>query len=263
MLYKGNKNRLLKHIIPLLLVGKEATGSDTLYDPFMGGGSVSMHAPFRYKFASDFDPTIIAFYNKLIQDGIDWLPDKIPEHLKYNFMDIEKSDPALFFYLTNFFSFKQNRKIDSHLYTEVVDQYGNVVNTVDRVRRNISIELPLLRGITDISCKSYDMVDYSDNSVVYMDPPYRNTSDYYINKITGGFDHDAFWDFVRDLSKRCFVVVSEYSAPCDFDPVVSIKRTCTMQNSDGQDVSDNIYMFTGCDFYNKYIELTEEVWDLV
>ena len=33
---------------------------------------------------------------------------------------------------------------------------------------------------------------------------------------TGDFDHEAFWEYVRELSKRCTVLVSEETAPNDF-----------------------------------------------
>lgn len=66
-------------------------------------------------------------------------------------------------------------------------------------------------------CGDYRDVEVPDGSVVYLDPPYKGTTGY----STGDFDHDAFWEYVRELSKRCTVLVSEETAPDDFTCVWS------------------------------------------
>ena len=63
--------------------------------------------------------------------------------------------------------------------------------------------------------------DYRDvvipnGSIVYCDPPYKNTTGY---SNSDSFDHDIFWQYVRDLSKNNIVFVSEVSAPDDFEVV--------------------------------------------
>ena len=61
-------------------------------------------------------------------------------------------------------------------------------------------------------------VDYRDvpieeGSVVYCDPPYKGTTGY---SNSGQFNHDEFWEYVRKLSEKNIVFVSEISAPEDF-----------------------------------------------
>lgn len=59
------------------------------------------------------------------------------------------------------------------------------------------------------------MLDYRDievlsDSVVYCDPPYRNTASY-----SGmDFDHEAFYRWLRTIDFP--VYISEYSMPSDF-----------------------------------------------
>lgn len=50
------------------------------------------------------------------------------------------------------------------------------------------------------------------NSIIYCDPPYQNTTKYHT-----GFDHNQFWDWCR-LKKQDGhnIFISEYSAPDDF-----------------------------------------------
>jgi DNA adenine methylase len=56
--------------------------------------------------------------------------------------------------------------------------------------------------------------------LVYCDPPYANTLDYK----SGSFDSGQFWDWVRNMSRRHAVVVSEYTAPDDFVSIFSKER---------------------------------------
>ena len=55
--------------------------------------------------------------------------------------------------------------------------------------------------------KSYCDVDIADGSVVYCDIPYKNTTSY---SAVGEFDHEAFYIWLKEISKRCKVFVSEY-----------------------------------------------------
>jgi len=68
-------------------------------------------------------------------------------------------------------------------------------------------------------------LDYRDvvipqDAVVYCDPPYKGTTEYAV----GGFDHDIFWDYVRNLSQKHSVYVSEYQAPDDFECIFEYEQ---------------------------------------
>ena len=54
--------------------------------------------------------------------------------------------------------------------------------------------------------------------IIYCDSPYRGTTQYDKN-IVGEFNHDEFWDIMRKWSKDNTVLISEYSAPEDFEIV--------------------------------------------
>lgn len=61
-------------------------------------------------------------------------------------------------------------------------------------------------------CKDYRDVTIPDNSVVYADPPYANTTRY----SGGSFDTNEFWDYMRKISEKNIVFISEQNAPEDF-----------------------------------------------
>ncbi|PHM65953.1 hypothetical protein Xkoz_03839 [Xenorhabdus kozodoii] len=80
---------------------------------------------------------------------------------------------------------------------------------------NIQRQLIKLNGVI-LQCCDYRELDIPDGAVVYCDPPYANTRQY-----RDTFNTAEFWNWVRELSRRCTVFVSEYTAPDDFDCIWS------------------------------------------
>jgi site-specific DNA-adenine methylase len=61
------------------------------------------------------------------------------------------------------------------------------------------------------------------NHVIFADPPFENNSHYYTeNHDLLNFDHEAFWDWCRKMSKHNLVFVCEENAPKDFVKLTSI-----------------------------------------
>ena len=83
----------------------------------------------------------------------------------------------------------------------------------------------------------YRDVPIEDGGVVYCDPPYKGAGGY----VTGAFDHDAFYDWVRNAEFP--VYVSEYSMPEDFIPVWE-KPVAVLANQKGADgkVTERLYL---------------------
>lgn len=88
----------------------------------------------------------------------------------------------------------------------------------------------LKQNIQDIEFinKNYYDVEIPNGAIVYLDPPYRGTTGY-----KDKFDHDKFWEYVRDISMYHEVFISEYSAPEDFIPIWSLetKANFSLQNA--------------------------------
>lgn len=94
----------------------------------------------------------------------------------------------------------------------------NVLQSLQRLER-----LKSLSGIKNIVCTnlSYDELDFETDSVIYCDPPYKNTSSYKIN-----FNHEEFYDWCRKQQKNIFI--SEYEMPDDFIELHSFSKHITM-----------------------------------
>jgi site-specific DNA-adenine methylase len=88
--------------------------------------------------------------------------------------------------------------------------------------------IPLLEHIDVKSSRSYDSFENLRGKTIYCDPPYETNSKF-SNKFLSGFDHEHFWDVMRQWSKHNLVFISELSSnvPSDFKIVWSkiIKRS--------------------------------------
>ena len=67
----------------------------------------------------------------------------------------------------------------------------------------------------EFTCQDYRNVILPNDCVVYADPPYNGTTGYGKEK----FNSDAFWEYMRNISKEHLVFISEQNAPEDFIPI--------------------------------------------
>ncbi|MDC9591513.1 DNA adenine methylase [Xenorhabdus sp. XENO-10] len=100
-------------------------------------------------------------------------------------------------------------------YTGVTQTKSRVRDHQLEARNNIQRQLTQLDGVI-LRCCDYRELDIPNGAVVYCDPPYANTIAY-----RDAFNTAEFWGWVRELSNRCTVFVSEYTAPDNFDCIWS------------------------------------------
>ncbi len=88
----------------------------------------------------------------------------------------------------------------------------------------------------ELTSLSYEQVPILPNSVIYCDPPYKGTAEY-LNK----FDHDKFWQWVREQKNPVFV--SEYQAPQDIKTIIAIRH----KKTNSQTTTDSVEKLFGND----------------
>ena len=86
---------------------------------------------------------------------------------------------------------------------------------LERLQQLERLEQPT-KGLS-FGSASYESVSILPNSVIYCDPPYANTGGY-----LKAFDHDKFWQWVREC--RHPVYVSEYTAPADIKVIAAFRH---------------------------------------
>ncbi len=80
--------------------------------------------------------------------------------------------------------------------------------------------------------KDYQEVDIPIGSLVYCDIPYKNTTQYCKEEV-GEFNHNEFYQWVRDNSNKYDIYISEYkkNVPNDFEIVWEMKSKQDIRNS--------------------------------
>ena len=103
-------------------------------------------------------------------------------------------------------------------------------NYAAQSKRSILNDFETLRS-AEFTCLDYRDVVIPNDAIVYADPPYKDTTGYGKTE----FDSDAFWDYMREISKTNLVFISEQQAPDDFIPVWQTEFTRTLDvNKDNQ-----------------------------
>jgi site-specific DNA-adenine methylase len=173
-------------------------------------------------------------------DRADWklLHDK---YVKYE--DMTDEEVLLFWsfsFSTNYQTYayavekEAQKKIDFLKCTSTPDWQGNLIlhshNCKDDIYKMVQT-LCRIKTFVDteprpVTCTnlSYLDVPIEPNSVLYCDPPYAGTHQYYEK-----FNHDEFWDWVRNNPNPVFV--SEYKAPEDIQVVLRMKHTKTISGN--------------------------------
>lgn len=231
MVYMGSKRLYAKYICPILQKTIDENNVENFYDVCVGGAHIIENIKCKNKIGIDLNKDLIDLYNYGLTN--DTYPDKITRE------DWDKAKAGegeswwralvCFFASTSARGFSGGYALNSER-----DFYHERL-------RNFQKQLPLIK---DCQFVYGDVLTYPfiDNSVIYIDPPYKNTKKYDINK---NFNYEKFWERVRELSLNNFVFISEQEAPQDFIPVWSkdVKRHCFNAGAGGTSASENLWIY--------------------
>lgn len=199
MKYMGSKNRIAKHILPIML---EYRGSRPWVEPFVGGGNMIDKVK-GDRIGYDLNPNAIDALI-LIRDSLHLIPKNNQEFTEADFKNKSADRP----WLTGFASFAYAFGGDGG-WARGKNAKGVPRDFVAESYRNALKQSPFLQGVF-LQQKSYKEIELSEPSLLYCDPPYKGTSKYK----TGNFNHDAFWSWCNFMANNGHIVfVSEYSAP--------------------------------------------------
>jgi len=202
MKYMGSKNRIAKHILPIM--NAERKPDQWWVEPFVGGGNMIDKVQGK-RLGGDANPFVI--------DALVSIRDSLLE-LPRNNSAFTESD------------YKQLSKKDSYShkgYAGFAFSYGGkwlggwcrdskgIRDYVQESYKNAVKQSPLLQGVSLVS-ENYLTLFIPDNSLIYCDPPYEGTTKY-----GSKFDHHRFWQWCKAKGQEGHTVyVSEYNAPSNF-----------------------------------------------
>lgn len=236
MWYMGGKFRQSKAICQVL---KPFIDKDTVYvEPFCGGmwsaARVARELRPKEMILNDINKPLMLLWEKCLEEGCDWLPvdaEQVErEYSKYRIAQ-DDNDPLTAWYgIALSFGGKWFGGVARHT-------KGQRETTYEAERKSMYKKIDSLWMVqTELHTGSYNELEIPNNAVVYLDPPYEGrTKAYHFDR----FDYDEFWQWVRELSKRCIVFTSCFDCPADFETVYEWGDTVVRHlNSKGTDGTD-------------------------
>ena len=221
MRYMGGKQRISKPLSDFL--NSQLKENQPFIDLFCGSCNViSKIDSNRLRIANDKHHYLIEMW-KALQNGWE-MPDQISEE-QYKYIREHKDENKA---LTGFvgFGLSYSGKWFGGYCRDITGRNYclNAKNSNNKILNNIKdVEFYNL---------DYSEVDIPNNSLVYCDIPYKNTTQY-SKDVVGIFDHDKFYQWVRDNSDKYEIYISEYkqNVPKDFEIVWEYNSKKDMRNS--------------------------------
>ena len=170
--------------------------------------------------------------------------DEYPKEISYeHYSDVRANKgkyPDWCVGYVGFLASYNGRFFDGGYAKTVISKTGVTRNYYREAKDNIFKQLPDVVGI------KFACLDYSDakphDMIVYCDIPYFGTKQYSTSK---DFDHEKFWNIVREWSKNNIVFVSEEHAPDDFECVWQQEIIRTQDNTKRTKAVEKLFRYGG------------------
>lgn len=241
--YQGSKKKISKKIVEII---KQNFGTDKpIYDIFGGGGAITAECLLNglEVHYNDLDETVTSMFQKVVSEDRDYLKTLIvsrDEFLKIREKENKTVDDELKL-LVNSFGYKRRSYLYSkefsdlkhNLVTKIIknhdtfdgykktDTYKNAYRPFDIGKENKNQvlnqfkplqQLERLQNINinnlEITNHDYTHFSYLKNTIIYLDPPYENTT--HTGYKTDTFNSQSFYDWAYEMSKKNIVLISSY-----------------------------------------------------
>lgn len=211
MIYIGSKRRIAKHILPF--IQRELTSSCHYVEPFCGGMNMMQHVSHPHRIANDSNKYLIAMWKAVLQRR--WMGPYVTQEEYIAIRKNKDNYPDCTVGWVGFLASFRGKFFGGYSKKYVHVRTGRRDGQQEHID-GIKKQIPFLKDI-QLECKSYLELIIPPNSVIYCDPPYKNTMKY-----VRDFDHDQFWEWCRTKHKEGHkIFISEYEAPDDFTCVWS------------------------------------------
>lgn len=200
MIYMGSKNRIAKHILPIIL--KDRKEGQWYVEPFVGGGNIIDKVDGN-RIGVDYSNHVI---NALIgiRDFKNLLPESVSEEF---YLNIKNTDPDPISSWVRFVCSFGSKFEGGYARRKNSNDSTFAKPAVSNAKKQSTN----LKNVKLIS-SSYDCFEIPDNSIIYCDPPYKGTTGY-----KNAFDYEKFYSWCRSMKLLGHsVFVSEYEMPEDF-----------------------------------------------
>lgn len=220
----GSKSRIAKYIVPIIQGYIDKTGTDTYIEPFVGGANIIDKIRCKRKYGYDKNRFLIALLSAVSANSNgDFLYNEVPKELydtarnEYNSGEITSFTDWQIGNI-GFLASYNGRFFDGGYAKPGYEKTKKGLRYRDYYREskdNLLTQAPFLKDITfdDADYKDLD-VEAINGTVIYADPPYENTKKF---ANAASFNYNEFWAKMDKFSENNIVLVSELSAPDNWE----------------------------------------------
>lgn len=248
MKYMGSKSRIANQIVPIIQQIIDKNNISVYIEPFCGGCNVIDKIKCDHRLASDNHKYLIALLANI--DKLDQLPSFVDkEHysdVRADFNSGSKKYEDWYIGAIGFLASYNGRFFDGGYAKAGYEKTKNGERFRDYYREsknNLLAQAPYLKKI-EFTCKDYTSYNNANMNrfVIYVDPPYQNTKQY-ANAIK--FNYETFWETMRSWSKNNIVLISEQSAPSDFECIWKQEVSRSIKARDKSKSTEKLFTLRG------------------
>lgn len=224
--WPGGKSKVIKK----LLAPRFPEFAGSFYEPFVGGGSVSLFVAQMYPekkiFINDLNPKLVSFWRFLQKDpeilvqSLHSIRDAFdPEDVEKGKELLERMTEALYegdgnplkvaasFYVLNKISFSgmtEHASLSKQAYKKTFN-HGNIDKLIEISSHMKNFDIKNEHFV-------YPMVNAEENDFTFLDPPYQIESSNLYGKngeMHKDFDHDLFLKSVKDLKGKWMITYND------------------------------------------------------
>ena len=235
----GSKSKIKKDILPILQKIIDDNNISTYIEPFVGGANIIDSIKCQNKIGGDKSETLIELL-KYVRDGGE-LPSEVSKEL-YDEVRRNKNNDKYdkwFIGAIGYLASYNGRYFDGGYAKTIITKTGAIRNYYDEAKRNLENQSKYLQGI-DFIYGEYTQFSNISNSLIYCDPPYKDTKQYNTSK---NFNHDMFWEWCRTMSENNIVIISEEKAPKDFICIWEQNVKRTIDNNKRINKTERMFMY--------------------
>lgn len=239
MKYMGSKAKIASNILPFIHNYMMLNNINTYIEPFMGGCNMIDKVQCINRYASDKNKYLVALFQHLQNGGE--LPEEVTREqyidCRTHYKAKDNYYPDWYIGAVGFLAGFNGRFFDGG--------YSGTSGSGDKQRDYyIESKANILEQLKNLSDVQFKVADYKDidvkGALIYCDPPYAGTKGYL--NVTKDFNHKEFWDIMREWSKDNIVLISEESAPDDFDCIWEQEVTRTINAEDKSVSTEKLFI---------------------
>lgn len=241
MKYQGGKSAIASTLVSYIHSYIVANNIETYIEPFVGGCNVIEHVNCRNRIGSDLNKRLIALYKHAVICMED-IPYDINADV-YNDVRCNKDNGKYEDWYVGAIEFlgSFNGKGFTGGYSKTIYENGKVIrNFYQEARRALEKQKEKIKDVKFMH-GDYRIHSSATGSLIYCDPPYIGTTSY---GDVCKFNHKEFWDWVRMMSEKNIVLISEEQAPDDFDTLWEQNTLRSINVNDKRYATEKLFIHT-------------------